>query len=127
MKTALLCITLFALGALFGISLTSASASDQVAKPAYLIVSSDRVPGADYSAYSAAAGPLTQSAGIQMLASQKEPLVLEGSWPYRNITLETFPSMEAIKEFWYSDEYQQAKTLREGLSNVNFIVAIEAD
>lgn len=44
-----------------------------------------------------------------------------------NKTLEVYPSMDALKQFWYSDAYQQAKKLREGLSTVNFIMAIEAD
>ena len=62
-----------------------------------------------------------------MLASSQEPLVLEGSWPFKNMTLEVYPSMDALKEFWYSDGYQEAKKLREGLATVDFIVAIEAD
>ena len=33
--------------------------------------------------------------------------------------------MAVLKEFWYSDGYQEAKKLREGLSKVNFIVAVE--
>ena len=35
--------------------------------------------------------------------------------------------MDVLKEFWYSDDYQAAKKLREGLATVNFISAIEAD
>ena len=41
--------------------------------------------------------------------------------------LEVYPSMDVLKEFWYSDGYQAAKKLREGLATVNFIIAIEAD
>jgi uncharacterized protein (DUF1330 family) len=35
--------------------------------------------------------------------------------------------MEELKAFWYSDAYQAAKKLREGLSEMNFIIAVEAD
>ncbi len=120
-------LLIFTLGIGLGISLSAAGAAEQSAKLAYMIVSSDRKPGADYGPYSAAAGPLAREAGLQMLATSKPPLVLEGNWPYRNVTLEVYPSMDALKEFWYSDAYQSAKQLREGLSTVNFIVAIEAD
>lgn len=62
-----------------------------------------------------------------MIASSKEPVVLEGYWPYKNVTLEVYPSMEELEAFWYSDAYQAAKELREGLAEVNFIIAIEGD
>lgn len=119
--------TIFALGIGFGATITLAGAAEESTKPAYMIVSSDRNPGADYGPYSLAAGPLARSAGLQMLASAQEPLVLEGDWPYKNVVLEVFPSMEVLKEFWFSDGYQAAKKLREGLATVNFIIAIEAD
>ena len=62
-----------------------------------------------------------------MLASAQEPLLLEGQWPYKNVAIERFESMQAVKDFWYSDGYQAAKKLREGLSKINFIIAIEGD
>jgi len=120
-------LTIFALGIGFGATITLAGAAEESTKPAYMIVSSDPNPGADYGPYSLAAGPLARSAGLKMLASAQEPLVLEGDWPYKNVVLEVFPSMEVLKEFWYSDGYQAAKKLREGLATVNFIIAIEAD
>ena len=41
-------------------------------------------------------------------------------------TCGSFPSMQALKDFWYSDAYQAAKKHRDGQLDVNFIVAIEA-
>ena len=127
MKTALTYFTIFALGIGLGATITIAGAAEDAPKPAYLIVSSDRNPGAVYGPYGRAAGPLAAAAGLQMLASAQEPVVLEGNWPYKNIVLEVYPSMDVLKEFWYSDSYQAAKKLREGLATVNFIIAIEAD
>ena len=127
MKTALTYFTIFALGIGLGTTITIAGAAEDAPKPAYLIVSSDRNPGADYGPYGRAAGPLAAAAGLQMLASAQEPLLLEGNWPYKNIVLEVYPPMDVLKEFWYSDDYQAAKKLREGLATVNFIIAIEAD
>jgi len=35
--------------------------------------------------------------------------------------------MISLTDFWYSEGYQAAKKLREGLSTINFIVAIEGN
>lgn len=115
------------LGIGIGLSVSLVGAAEDTAQPAYMIVSSERNPGADYGPYSRAAGPLAQEAGMAYLAPAQEPLVLEGEWPFKNITLEIYPSMQAITDFWYSDAYQEAKKLREGLATINFIVAVEGN
>ena len=120
-------LAIFFLGLGLGTSISLVGAAEDPVKPAYMVVSSERHPGADYGPYLSAAGPLARDAGLQMLASAQEPLVLEGSWPFKKMTLEIYPSMDALKDFWYSDAYQEAKKLREGLATVNFIVAIEGD
>ena len=76
----------------------------------------------------AVAGPLAVAAGLEIVAGRPDPTVtvLEGEWPYEEgIVIERFSSMAVLKEFWYSDGYQEAKKLREGASKVNFIVAVE--
>jgi len=98
--------------------------------PAFLIVSSNRnadTSDEDYAPYRAAAGPLAAKAGLTMTATAQEPLLLEGNWEFGNIAIEKFDSMQAIKDFWYSDDYQAAAKLRQGLSKVNFIVAVEGN
>lgn len=127
MKKALSALTIFILGIGIGASTNFAGAADSAVKPAFMIVSSNPNPGADYGPYGRAAGPLAQAAGLQMLAPAQEPLVLEGNWPYGNVILEVYPSMDALNDFWYSDGYQQAKKLREGLATVNFIIAVEGN
>jgi uncharacterized protein (DUF1330 family) len=130
MKKLITGMALFALGTGFGITLAGLNAAEQAAKPAFLIVSADRnagVSNADYAPYQQAAGPLARAAGLSMVATSQAPEVLEGEWPYGNVALEQFASMEALREFWYSEGYQEAKKLREGLSKINFIVAVEGD
>lgn len=120
----------FGLGLLGGLTLTGVGAAENTTPPAFLIVSADRNPGvtnADYRPYQAAAGPLARAAGLTMTATSQEPEVLEGNWPYGNVAIERFASMAAIRDFWYSEGYQEAKQLREGLSTVNFIVAVEGN
>lgn len=123
-------LIIFMLGLGTGATLTSVGAAENTPKPAYLIVSSDRntgVTGADYAPYQQAAGPLARAAGMAMMASAQQPVVFEGTWPYQTLAVEQFESMDALKEFWYSDAYQAAKKLREGLSTVNFIVGVESN
>jgi uncharacterized protein (DUF1330 family) len=52
--------------------------------------------------------------------------VLEGEWPYEGFfIIEKYPSMEALKTFWYSPGYQEAIKLRQGFRKTNFIIAVE--
>ena len=127
MKRIINTLLVFSIGLSLGVTLQFAGASEEQTKTAYFIVSSERYPEADYGPYSNAAGPLARDAGIQVLASSQEPLLLEGEWPFRNVTLEVFPSMTTLTDFWYSEGYQAAKKLRDGLATINFIVAIEGD
>ena len=120
----------FILGTAFGAGLSGVWAASEDPRPAYLIVSADRnegVTAADYAPYQQAAGPLAREAGLSMLASSQAPEVLEGEWPYGNVAVERFTSMDALREFWFSEAYQEAKALREGLSKINFIVAVEGE
>lgn len=104
------------------------SAEQASAPPAYLVVSS-RVLDADaMGPYRAAAGPLARTAGLEIVAGRPDPsvTVLEGEWPYdEGLVIEKFRSMDTLKDFWYSDGYQHAKTLRKDVLKVNFIVAVE--
>ena len=100
----------------------------QPAPPAYLVVSAKTINQDAIKAYGAAAEPLALAAGLEVVAGRPDPTVtvLEGEWPYdEGILIEKFTSMAALREFWYSDSYQEAKKLRKGALKVNFIVAVE--
>jgi uncharacterized protein (DUF1330 family) len=115
------------LGVGIGVNLSLANASE-AAKPAFVIVSGTVVDSdpAALTAYREKAGPLATAAGISVLA-RSEVLVLEGEWSHpKVVTVERFDSMQALKDFWYSDGYQEAKKLREGKFKADFIVAVEA-
>jgi uncharacterized protein (DUF1330 family) len=96
-------------------------------RPAYMVVSSRPIAPEKMGPYRTAAGPLARAAGMEMLATGDPKLhVLEGAWPLDgNLSIEKYRSMDDLLKFWNSPAYQQAKKLREGLSQVNFIVAIE--
>lgn len=129
MKTyfALACAVLVAFGIGF-ITARATSAAEDKAPPAYIVVSSKLLKPDAIGPYRDAAGPLAQAAGIEILAGRPDSgfLVLEGEWPYEEgIVIERFRSMQALKDFWFSEGYQEAKKLREGVAKINFIVALE--
>ena len=94
-------------------------------KPAYLIASGLWAERGRLMPYIQAALPLERKAGMEPLASGELAVhVLEGSWK-GELTLQRYRSLEDLLAFWNSPEYQEAKKLREGLVDLNFIVAIE--
>jgi uncharacterized protein (DUF1330 family) len=99
-------------------------------KAAYLIASTKVLKPDQMSAYGKAAGPLAKQAGLQVLARGQAGStiqLLEGKWPYEGgVVIERFRSMKDLLAFWHSPGYQDAKKLREGATQVNFIVAVEA-
>ena len=130
---------LFAFGliAVFGLGYAAAELQDNPAqaaalageKAAYLVVSSQVVDPEPLAAYAEAAGPGAAKAGVEILAQADADAlqVLEGVWPHAGgVTIERFTSMQALLDFWHSDEYQAAIKLREGAIDIDFIVALEA-
>ena len=94
-------------------------------KPAYLVVSAEVRNEEALEPYRVQALPLAEAAGLEILGSG-EIEVMEGSWEhFPALTLEKFDSKAALNKFWHSPEYQEAKILREGHLDVQFIVAVE--
>ena len=125
--SAAVAIVTMALATGFGLG-RGTSAQQETAPPAYLVVSSKVLNPEAMGPYGAAAGPLAAVAGVEVIAGRPDPTVtvLEGDWPYaEGIVIERFRSMAALKDFWFSDGYQEAKKLRAGALKVNFIVAVE--
>jgi uncharacterized protein (DUF1330 family) len=116
-----------AVGFLMGVSALQTVAAQPAVKPAYLIASSRPIHPDKMAAYRAAAGPLATKAGLEILGSGDPAAhVLEGAWPFAGgLTVERYRSMEDLLAFWNSPGYQEAKTLRAGNVEMNFIVAIE--
>ena len=94
-------------------------------KPVYLVVSAEVRNEEALEPYRQQAVPLAQAAGLEILASGEIEL-MEGRWDhFPALTLEKFDSKAALNKFWHSPEYQEAKKLREGHLDVQFIVAVE--
>jgi uncharacterized protein (DUF1330 family) len=94
-------------------------------KPVYLVVSAEVRNEEALEPYRQQAVPLAEAAGLEILGSGEIEL-MEGDWDhFPALTLEKFDSKAALHKFWYSQEYQQAKKLREGHLDIQFIVALE--
>ena len=116
-----------ALGFLMGVTALQTVAAQTAVKPAYLIASSRPIHPDQMAPYRAAAGPLATKAGLEILGSGNPAAhVLEGTWAHEGtLTIERYRSMEDLLAFWNSPAYQEAKKLRAGNVEMNFIVAIE--
>ncbi|MDO8678493.1 MAG: DUF1330 domain-containing protein [Acidobacteriota bacterium] len=68
-----------------------------------------------------------RAAGLEMVARGNPRVhVREGAWTLAgDLAIEKYRSMEELLKFWNSPEYQEAKKLREGLSKIDLIVAID--
>jgi len=115
------------LGILMGVTALQVVTAQTAMKPAYLIASSRPIHPDKMAPYRAAAGPLAMKAGLEILASgDPSAHVLEGAWTQAGgLTIERYRSMEELLAFWNSSGYQEAKKLRDGHVEMNFIVAIE--
>lgn len=97
-----------------------------IEKPVYMLINVNVLDEKKLSQYQDKAVPLARVAGCQLLASA-EPVVLDGEWPYRGeLVLEKFSSMKALREYWYSEEYQEARKALQGADIRDFTIAIEA-
>ncbi|GHB40599.1 hypothetical protein GCM10007094_32480 [Pseudovibrio japonicus] len=98
-------------------------------KPAYLVASSFMSRGhGSLDEYASKARPLLEAAGAELVVfgGPDQPLEhLEGAWNSdAQLTVLRFPSMEALKGFWDSPEYQAIKHLRTDVIPPNFTVAV---
>jgi uncharacterized protein (DUF1330 family) len=87
----------------------------------YCIVRADIHSPEAYAQYAKAATTAIQKHGGRPLARGGGYEVMEGQARVRNVVIE-FDSVEAAKRFYLSDEYQNAKKLREYAATVDYII-----
>ena len=59
--------------------------------------------------------------GGKFIVRGGDVVTLEGPGETRRLVLIEFPSLEKAKEFYYSEEYQEAKKLRAGAASGQFL------
>ena len=97
---------------------------------AYLIISVNEMHIDQMGPYFESTPPILEKYvdNVEALANavEEDIVTLEGEWNFPGrILIEEFSSMEELKAYWYSDEYQAAILLREGLVEMNFAIAIK--
>lgn len=89
---------------------------------AYLIVDELSVENSEQlQEYISRAAPMIARSGGELIASGV-PEVLEGAWAPKRLVMARFPSIEMLKEWWYSDEYQDLLPMRTEISESNIVV-----
>ena len=78
------------------------------------------------SGYATEAAALVEKCGGKYVLRAPGAICLEGSvGDGRSVVISEWPDMDAAKRFWDSPEYQQIKTLRDGICDVE-VVLVEA-
>jgi uncharacterized protein (DUF1330 family) len=92
--------------------------------PAYVIVETNVTDHEQYERYREAAPASIAAHGGRYIVRGGELAVFEGDWnPSRVVVLE-FPDLETVKRWYDSEEYGEARKLREGAAKLN-VVAVE--
>ena len=92
--------------------------------PAYVIVETDIHDPEQYERYKAASPGAVAAGGGRFIARGGELAVLEGDWSPTRIVILEFDDLEAVKRWYASPGYQDAKKLRDGAADLN-MVAVE--
>ena len=82
-------------------------------------------PGA-YAEYAKAAGKLLTDYGARLLVNPDSARIVEGSFKPRTVIFE-FDDFDRLNAFWASAEYQQAKALRTGAADCDFMLIAGKD
>jgi uncharacterized protein (DUF1330 family) len=86
---------------------------------ALLIIQATVLRKDGYKAYQAAVQPLMAAHGARLRATGTQLEVLEGAHDGRRLVVFEFPSMDAIRRFWHSPEYEKVKTLRKDAASID--------
>ena len=100
-------------------------------KPAYFVVCGTALSGEVDPEYTERARPVGIRSGLKPIAGGEigsaQVEVLEGKLPAGTtfLAIEQFPSMEALKAFYFSEEYQAAMPFRADAIRINFLAAVD--
>jgi uncharacterized protein (DUF1330 family) len=92
--------------------------------PAYLIVDLEVQDPEKIAEYRRGAGPTVLKHGGRLLVGNGAREVLEGSWTPKELIIIEFPSMQELKNWYNSAEYQPLIDLRKAAARTN-LIAIE--
>jgi uncharacterized protein (DUF1330 family) len=82
--------------------------------PAYVIYQGDVTDPEQYDKYKQLSGPSIHAAGGRLIIRGGEFEVLEGDAPPSRTVVIEFPTRQAAVDWYHSDNYVEARKLREG-------------
>ena len=91
---------------------------------AFVIVETNVSDPEQYERYKEAAPGSIAAYGGRYVARGGELAVFEGDWDPARLVILEFPDLETAKRWYASEEYGEARTLREGAAKLN-VVAVE--
>ena len=91
---------------------------------AYVIIETDIHDAEQYERYKEASPAAVASGGGRFVARGGELAVLEGEWQPTRLVILEFPDLETAERWYASENYQEAKKLRDGAAQLN-MVAVE--
>ncbi len=89
---------------------------------AYVISSIKVTDPAAYANYRALSGPSVEQYGGRFLVRGGAYEVLEGDWDPQRVVVVAFDDAEQARRWWFSAEYEAAKTVRREAATANFIL-----
>jgi uncharacterized protein (DUF1330 family) len=89
--------------------------------PAYIIARVQVTDWERYKQYTQATPAAIEKFGGRFIVRGGETVSLEGPSEAGRLVVIEFPSLERAKAFYHSEEYSQAKKLREGAATAQFL------
>ena len=90
--------------------------------PAYVVVKVEVCDATRYEDYKRMVPPSLEAYGGRFLVRGGQVETLEGGWAPKRIVVVEFPALERAKAGWASDEYAEAKALRQATARTQMIV-----
>ena len=89
---------------------------------AYIVVEIEVNDPTRYEDYKAMVPPSLEAFGGQFLVRGGKVETLEGDWAPKRFVILEFPSAEKAKAWWASEQYAEAKALRQATAKTQMIV-----
>ena len=92
--------------------------------PAYVVVQVEVEDPVRYEDYKKMVPPSLEPFGGKFLVRGGQVENLEGEWAPKRLVVVEFPSLAQAKAWWRSEEYAEAKALRQATAKTDMIVAV---
>lgn len=95
--------------------------------PAYIVVEVEVHDPERYEKYKSMVPPSLAAYGGRFLVRGGRVETLEGDWAPKRFVMVEFPSLDRAKAWWDSEEYAEAKALRQATATTQMIVVEGVD